>query len=244
MMLELVFALVATGAQPLWDSAEGNPTHPTHSYFTEYAIKELRTDFPEVEEFKKPLIDGANMELHETPYKWKGFYGLDRADLERLRTEHRGTNPGTDDISGWWHLAVSVYREGNKERAYFFAGVALHMIQDMGVPSHAKNMVHQGKPGQQDNFELLALQKWDPDFKSVNKQDPGLSEPWRYYEFSKAWTLEDAADYKGINSFSKLWLIAPSSQKKLIRSRQAKTAVVSYWSLRSMAKALQAVHPH
>lgn len=239
MLLELVFALVANGAQPLWDSAEGNPTHPTHSYFTEYAIKELRADFPEVESFKKPLIDGANMELHETRYKWRGFYGLDKADLERLRIEHKGTNPGSDDIEGWWKEAIAAHRSGDRDRAYFIAGIMLHMIQDMGVPSHAKNMVHQGKPGQQDNFELLALQKWDPDFRSVNKQDPMLKEPWGYYEFSKAWTLEDAPGYKGIKSFSRLWLTAPPSQKRLIRARQAKTAMVSVWSLRSVAAALR-----
>jgi hypothetical protein len=238
MMLDLLVVLVANGAPPLWDSAEGNPTHPTHSYLTEYAIKELVKEFPAVATFRKPLVDGANMELHETPYKWKNFYGLSKSDLERLRAHHKGTNPGTDDIKGWWEEAIAASAAGRKEQAHFLAGIMMHMIQDMGVPSHAKNLVHQGKPGQQDNFELLALQKWDPNFKSVNKGDPGFAEPWRYYEFSKAWTLEDAPTYNSIKSFSKLWLTAPASQKRLIRERQAKTAMVSLWTLRSAMRSL------
>jgi hypothetical protein len=172
------------------------------------------------------------MELHETPYKWKAFYGLSKADIEKLRDMHKGTNPGTDDIEGWWKESIAAHTDGMEERAYFLAGIMLHMIQDMGVPSHAKNLVHQGKPGQQDNFELLALQKWDPDFKSVDKQDPGLPQPWMYYEYSKSWTLEDAPDYSSIKTFSKLWLTAPSSQKRLIRERQAKTATVTLWALK------------
>jgi hypothetical protein len=238
MMLETLFALVATGAPPLWDSAEGNPTHPTHSYLTEYAVKGLRQEFPDVEKYQKALIDGSNMELHETPYKWKAFYGLSKPDIEALRAAHLGTNPGTDDIAGWWDEARRSNSAGKKERAYFLAGIMMHMIQDMGVPSHAKNLIHQGKPGQQDNFELLALQKWDPNFKSVDKPDPAYAEPWKYYEFSKSWTLEDAPNYNSIKSFGKLWLTARPSQMRLIRERQAKTAMVSLWTLRSVAKAL------
>lgn len=67
-----------------------NPTHSTHSYFTEWGIRRLREQFPELAKYEKIIVQGANSELHELPVS--GFaYGI---DLNAKRIEHGGTNEG------------------------------------------------------------------------------------------------------------------------------------------------------
>ncbi len=139
-----------------WDSDRHNPTHSTHSYLTEYAIAQLRRTCPELTQFKAQLIEGANTELHELPLSAQA-YGL---DLDALRRKHKGTNAGTDDISGWWKDSLTAYRSNQKQRAYFLLGVMLHMIEDMGAPAHANNVYHQASVREFDNFEFLALSNW------------------------------------------------------------------------------------
>src|SRR4051794_37672480 len=76
-----------------WDSAYHNPTHPTHTYITDWAINQLRPDLPKLGQFRDALVDGANTELHELPVrdfekKLGVKYGM---DLEAKRKAHRGT---------------------------------------------------------------------------------------------------------------------------------------------------------
>ena len=56
-----------------------------------------------------------------------------------------------------------------------------------------------------DNFEAMALQKWDPDFGSVDRSDPGYDSPADYYGFSQDWAATDAPGYQDTDSFSKTW---------------------------------------
>lgn len=226
--------LAMSGATLGWDSAKLNPTHPTHSYLTEFAIDALAGQYPELATFAVQLIEGANTELHELPVSGTA-YGL---DLEAKRVEHRGTNEGSDDVEGWWADAVAAHDAGETQRAYFLVGVMLHMIEDMGVPAHANRLYHQGSPTEFDNFEFMALSNWEPNFSGINKADPGYAEPWRYYGFSEAWTREDAPGYTDTDSFSKLWLTASDEEKDLLSNRQGRTAMVVQWALASAARAL------
>ena len=117
--LAAVFALLATPALA-WDSAQFEwltpIIHPTHSYLTEYAIDELRGDYPALRDYGDILIEGANTELHELPVEGTK-YGI---DLEPKRREHKGTNAGSDDVPGWWQDALAAHRAGNMEQAYFY----------------------------------------------------------------------------------------------------------------------------
>ncbi|MHC5598348.1 MAG: phospholipase C/P1 nuclease family protein [Nostoc sp.] len=125
-----------------WDSKSRlNVTHSTHSYLTEWAIEQIKSQFPEVQQFRTQLLEGANSELHELQTSGTK-YGI---DLNAKRIQHKGTNEGCDDIKGWWQDSLSAYKSGNKEQAYFLTGVMLHMIEDMGVPAHANKVYHQGK---------------------------------------------------------------------------------------------------
>jgi hypothetical protein len=219
-----------------WDSANnGNPTHATHSYLTEWATDQLRGQFPELQQFRAQLIEGANQELHELPVTGSR-YGL---DLNAKRLEHKGTNEGCDDIAGWWNDARDAYKTGHKDRAYFLVGIMLHMIQDMGVPAHANSVHHQASLIELDYFEIMAFSNWKPSFDAINKTDPGYAEPWKYYNFSRDWTHADAPNYNNRTRFSKTWTFATDDERSLLRNRQGRTCHVTMWTLRSAAKSLR-----
>jgi hypothetical protein len=220
-----------------WDSAKfewlTKIVHPTHSYLTEFAIDQLDGKYPELRKYRDVLVEGANQELHELPVEGT-LYGI---DLDAARVEHKGTNAGSDDVPGWWSDAMAAYAGGDKEQAYFLIGIVLHMIEDMGVPAHANGVYHQGTVSEFDNFEAMALQKWDPDFKHVNRKDPGYVEPSRYYKFSQNWAHADAPNYDDPDEFSKTWLTASDEEEQLVRDRQARTAMAAFWALRAAVKA-------
>lgn len=230
--------LLAAGPAAGWDSAKFKwltpVVHPTHSYLTEYAIDRLSGTYPELAAFRDVIIEGANQELHELPVKGT-LYGI---DLDKKRIEHKGTNAGSDDVPGWWADALAAYRAGDKRQAYFLVGITLEMIEDMGVPAHANGVIHQGTLTEFDNFEAMALQKWDPDFTHVNRTDPGYADPSKYYRFSQDWTHADAPGYHDRNSFSKTWLTASAAEKALVRNRQGRTATLAAWALQAVAQAL------
>jgi hypothetical protein len=228
----LIAALLATPAGA-WDSAKFKwltpIITPTHTYLTAYAVDQLSPQWPELAQFRDVIIEGANQELHELPVSGT-LHGI---DLEAARKLHKGTNAGSDDMPGWWSDARVAYAAGNKERAWFIVGIMLHMIEDMGIPAHANGVYHQGTLTEFDNFEAMALQKWDPDFSQVNRTDPRYADPAKYYAFSQAWTHADAPDYHDRNSFAKTWLTASAAEKALVRDRQARTATVATWALRA-----------
>ncbi|OKH54610.1 hypothetical protein NIES2101_07330 [Calothrix sp. HK-06] len=223
-------------AASAWDSdSSKNPTHPTHTYITEWAIDQLKAGAPELQQFRKQIIEGANAELHELPVSGTK-YGI---DLNAKRIQHKGTNEGCDDIQGWWQDSLNAYRQGNKQQAYFLLGVMLHMIEDMGVPAHANKVYHQGNLTEFDNFEFMALSNWKPNFNNINRQDPGFAEPWRYYAFSQEWAHADAPNYNNRNSFSKTWTFASKSERALLSNRQGRTSNVVKWALNSAVKAFK-----
>jgi hypothetical protein len=208
-----------------WDSKKGNPTHPTHSYLTEWGIDQLKGQYPELERYRQQILAGANSGT---------MYGI---DLNAKRVEHKGSNWGSEDIQGWWQESKNAYQKGNKDQAYFYLGVILHMIEDMGVPAHANHVIHQGNRSEFDNFEFMALSNWKPSFSEINRTDPGLTEPWQYYAFSEDWTKNDAPNYRNRDSFSKTWTFAKKSEKKLLSNRQGRTCNVVKWALNSAMKA-------
>ena len=216
-----------------WDSQHWNPTHPTHSYLTEWAIAQLQSQSPELQQYKTQIVEGANTELHELSVSGTK-YGV---DLNAKRIQHKGTNPGCDDIQGWWQNSLAAYRNGNKAQAYFVTGIMLHMIEDMGVPAHANNVIHQGNLKEFDNFEFMGLSNWKPSVANINRQDPGYAEPWQYYAFSKDWTHTDAPNYNNRNSFSKTWFFASGAERQLLSDRQGRTSTVVKWALASAVRA-------
>jgi len=233
----VIAVCLASDSALAWDSAKfewlTKIAQPTHSYLTEYAIDHLRKTYPELEAYREVLVEGANQELHELPVEGT-LYGI---DLDAARVAHKGTNAGSDDVPGWWDDAKRAYAAGNKEQAYFLVGIMLHMIEDMGVPAHANSVYHQGTIGEFDNFEAMALQKWDPDFSRVDRRDPDYADPSRYYKFSQNWAHADAPDYDDPDEFSKTWLTASEEEEQLVRDRQARTATVVTWALRAAALA-------
>ncbi|MGE0487595.1 MAG: hypothetical protein AB7S38_00120 [Vulcanimicrobiota bacterium] len=239
--LALVMILCLPAAA--WDSRHSNPTHPTHSYLTEWAIDQLADQYPALKApaVRKALLDGANSECHELPLdesdKTLGnSYGL---DLEARRVEHQGTNEGSNDVEGWWNDARAAYQAGNELQAYYLLGVLLHMVEDMGVPAHANMVVHQGNAREFDNFEAMALSNWKPDWNdwNVDRTDPTYELPSNYYQFSREWTQADAPDYHDRDKFSKVWTFASKSEKTLLSNRQARTCNVVKWTLASGLRA-------
>ncbi len=212
-----------------WDSTSfaARVIHPTHSYLTEYAIDQLKNTFPELETYRRQLVEGANTEEHELPVTGTA-YGI---DLEAKRIEHKGTNEGTDDIAGWWQDAVAAYKAGNLDQAFLYTGIMLHMIEDMGVPAHANHLYHQGNLTEFDNFEFMALSNWKPSFADINRSDPGFADPSDYYQFSGEWTRADAPDYLSTSAFSKTWTFASRKERALLQNRQGRTAIVATWAL-------------
>lgn len=234
LMTAAVVLVCSAKVATAWDSQNfPNVTHATHSYLTEFAIDQLASAYPEIRTYQEALIDGANTELHELPVSGVQ-YGI---DLDAARRAHQGTNEGTADINGWWADSLAAYRAGNREQAYFLLGVLLHMVQDMGVPAHANLIHHQGNLTEFDNFEMMALLGWRPDFGSVNRTDPSYAEPWRYYAFSGEWTRADAPNYRDTDTFAKTWLLASDEERALVSNRQARTATVTMWAVASAARA-------
>jgi hypothetical protein len=218
-----------------WDSASRNPTHPAHSYLTEWGINQLQSQYPELQQYCTQILAGANSELHEIKTS-NTIYGI---DLEAKRSQHQGSNWGCEDIKGWWQDSLTAYKQGNKDQAYFYLGVILHMTEDMGVPAHANHVIHQGNIKEFDNFEFMAFSNWKPSFTNINRQDPGFPEPWKYYAFSQDWTHADAPNYNNPNSFSKTWTFASKSERELLSNRQGRTSHVIKWTLDSAIKAFK-----
>jgi hypothetical protein len=213
-----------------WDSQSGNPTHATHSYLTEFAIDQLSPDFPELATYRATIVDGANQELHELP--------VSDPEKEALREAAGGTNWACTHPEVVWNLARESYAAGDKEKAYWYVGIVLHWVEDMGVPAHAFHVYHQGSFSQRDNFELLGLQRWAPTFDSISVDWPAFSSPADYVEYNGEVTQYDfEAAFPGqtynTRFFPMTWLFISHTQSSFVRSREGTTAVVAEWALYS-----------
>ncbi len=206
----------------------------THRKITEQAIHALRYSFPKLKRYASEIVAGANTELHERE--------VDNCVLEDLRKKSWGTNAGCKYPAIWWLESVKKFKSGKVDEAFFYLGVLLHMIEDQGVPSHAWEIEHQAL-NPSDNFEKLALLCWNPDYDTVDKVDPKYLSPYKYYKFSKEWTIEDTEHWNGrykrwnkTNSFRVglgFWLTATKQERILLRCRQARTVKVTMWTLNS-----------
>jgi hypothetical protein len=217
-------------AEQRWDSQDGNPTHATHSYMTEYAMDQLKGSFPALNSYRANLIDGSNRELHELT--------LSDPELESLRVQAGGTNWSADRPDVIWSYARYAYSVGNLPKAYYYLGIVLHCVEDMGAPVHAYRITHQGTFSEMDNFEALALVRWAPDYRSINRSDPGYARPSDYVAWSGNWAASDfqstwpGATYSR-GFFSMTWLTASTKQGNFVKARQGRTATATAWTLRS-----------
>jgi hypothetical protein len=190
----LGFAGCAEGSPPVesesdnFDSAAGNPTHPTHSSMAELAIKALRREAPEVADFEEQIVEGANLELHDLPTKTD----------EALRIEIGGNNWAAEHPEILWDKARDRYRAGDKAAAYRLVGIMLHYVQDMGSPAHAFHVIHQSGPKDWDRFEMLAFFKFQADMDAKPIADPRFASPAEYIEWSAKTAREHfKAEYAG-----------------------------------------------
>ncbi len=220
-------------AEEAWDSAGGNPFHPAHAYLAEYAVDQLKDEYPEIGAYRQDIINGSNAEIHDLPKK--------NAEMEALRIEVGGNNEGASCPELMWAHALDEYRAGHTRRAYFFLGALLHYVQDMGVPAHALLVYHQSSPSDWDNFEIMAFQDWEPDYSAVNYSDPERDNPVDYVGVSQGWTAADFHQaYPGVtyrrNTFPLSWTFARAHERDFVKARQARTGVVTTWALRSAAR--------
>lgn len=211
-----------------WDSQDGNPTHATHSYLTEYAIDQLKATYPEVQTYRAQLIDGANREIHDLK--------VSNAEQEALRLAVGGNNWACDRPEIVWQTARQKYAAGDKSKAYWYLGILLHYIQDMGTPAHAFRVYHQSSPSNWDEFEVMAFQKWDPSYSAINRANPNFASPELYMLWNGEWAAQDFRDTWPGKTYTRTfystsWLWASSKEKTFMRNRQGRTAVATRWAL-------------
>lgn len=221
-----------------WDSAGGNPTHATHSYLTEHALDTLEGYHPDLATYRTNVLSGANLELHELPVK--------DAEQEALRVEAGGTNWGCEHPEVYWHHAEERWVAGDRAKAYWFVGILLHFVEDLGVPAHALHVWHENTPSTWDHFELLAFQKWSPSYDAIDRDDPWYASPADYVAFSGDWAAGDfASTFPNIEYsrtfFAKTWLFAPKIQKTFLQNREGRTATVATWALECAAEELESL---
>lgn len=220
-------------SQQRWDSQNGNPTHATHSIMTELAIANLENIYPELRQYEKDLIRGVNLELHE----------IRRDSYEELRQEVQGTNWAANNPGVLWEKARLVYGGGFKDTAYFYVGVLLHYVQDMGVPAHAFHVFHQSTIGHRDNLEVLGFFDFHADFNTPATPDPDLENPVDYIE----WSAQTArAHFNGTfpgatyttEFFPQGYSEMSELQWSFLRRREADCTRGTFYALRSAALAL------
>ena len=214
-----------------WDSQGGNPTHATHSYLTEYAVDNLSGWYPELATYRSTIVDAANQELHELPI-------TNNPEEEALRVEVEGTNWACNHPERAWAHAKASYAAGDKQKAYWYVGIILHWVEDMGVPAHAFHVYHQGTLGSQDNFELLGLQRWAPSYSAISASYPYFTSPSDYVAWSGTIAANDfnrtfpgQAYYRTF--FSSSWFWISSKQATFFHNREGTTATIAYWALYS-----------
>jgi hypothetical protein len=226
-----------------WDSADGNFTHPTHSYLAEAAIERVAPEYPEVRTYKTVIVKGANLELHERRLRHNEDDG-DR--FEALRVEIGGNNWAADRPGLLWHKARASYAAGDRDAAYLYVGILLHYVQDMGVPAHAFHVIHQSSFGKQDHFELQCFFKWQPRYESIDRADPAFEDPTDYVQWSGDWAAAQfTATYPGA-TYERRFFDSDASKLsdtdwRFIRDRQGQTVMANTWALRAAAKAFAAM---
>lgn len=224
-----------------WDSAGGNPTHATHAIYAEYAVAQVGAQHPEVRAFEREIVEGANLELHELPLD----KGSKHEELEPLRQEIGGSNWAADRPEILWERARASYAAGDKPMAYLYVGIILHYVQDMGGPAHAFRVIHQSKPWNWDNVEMLGFFDFHGDLKRPPPAggDPRLAGPVDYIEWSAARAREHFQGAFPGQTYHRTFIpqaydAMSEEHWAFVRGRQTGCAHATAHALRSAAAAL------
>ena len=121
-----------------------------------------RPSSPKSRRYQKDIVAGANLELHD----------LQHPKFEALRLEIGGNNWAAERPELLWDKARASYAAGDKAQAFFYVGILLHYVQDMGVPAHAFHVIHQSGPKDWDHTELLAFFDFHGDLRAPGPQGP------------------------------------------------------------------------
>lgn len=219
-----------------WDSADGNPTHPTHSTMAEIAVSTVRAEYPEVSAYETSLVDGANKELHDLVEK-------DPA-LEALRLEVGGNNWAGAHPEVLWQKARAAFALNDRPTAYWYVGMMMHYAQDMGVPAHAFHVYHQSGLTSWDNLELLGFFDFHADMNLPPPVDPQLENPLDYIE----WSAQSARDHFNTafpgktyarTFFPQAYADMTDEDWTFVKTREASATWVSAYILRSAARAFR-----
>jgi hypothetical protein len=96
-----------------------------------------------------------------------------------------------------WNQALQFYVAGEKEKAFFMLGHAMHLVEDSGVPDHTRNDPHPGDS---------PYENWTAQF-NLNNKDSGLPARLAGKAFVKAGNLDSYFDglakYSNNNFYSK-----------------------------------------
>lgn len=130
------------GVSPLWTSGDPDDADPlTHGYITQVAYDLLRDDDSAAYTFYKSqktnLVRGSVLpDSDETNgiYAWH-FYG------ENGKNWSGGSTTAYTKCIEHYNEAVDLYGDGLKASAMEELGRALHYLQDVNVPHHAKNAI-------------------------------------------------------------------------------------------------------
>ncbi len=221
-------------------------TFTTHEDITEFAF-EVAND-AEANLYIEELVIGGNTEIHELPLTGdhRTKFGI---DMEAKRVWYDGKNWGVEKPERIWFDALTAYSNNNKILAYFYLGVLLHQVEDMGVPSHANHLYHQFTPGDLSRWISLDILNFDnleaffalsatilpaSIIQQSGRTDPHLASPADYFEYSRQWTLSDSSQYPGPDDFP--FVLNPvdnitPAQLLWATQRYARTCTVTYWTL-------------
>lgn len=129
-----------------WDSAFGGGSHKD---ITVAAYADLLSDpavsakvKSELRAYRTTIIKQSYNEMSH-PQTFKTPSGLN------YYSSAVGNNPGTNGIYYWWKTVVAYYRKyqsshntSYRDKAYYYLGVMVHDIEDMGSPPHAFYNMH------------------------------------------------------------------------------------------------------
>jgi len=165
-----LWVIVAICLQPVtparaWDSmvSLGASGENSHYYWAEDALNEVAGGFTSLQIDRNALLMGAEGEdMH--PQK-RDLSGTPPAEYYTIAV---GNNAGTTHPEYYWQTAVYHYRRyiasgkvntAEKQAAYHYLGLLLHIIQDTSAPPHTYNILHGGA--------YLS----DPDYFDLSRQD-------------------------------------------------------------------------
>lgn len=131
-------------------------------------------------------------------------------------------NPNTEKgLYGWtngiiecnlfWNKAIENWRTGNREKAFFYLGASIHLVQDLCVPHHAMGVLFDGHQDYEDwvknhkyNYGIEKGGIYDLGFRPEDWIKPSLSIARNLYPFVKAGS--SARDYNIATSLLLPWV--------------------------------------